>query len=568
VGLFLRRFLRAVPPALLFFLACALPVAATAHPAPDVRVSQVVAPVDDGAKGEKAKAEKGSDDDDESDDDGASGGGHGKAKPQAPEAGKPEPPAAPEPSPPASQPAQQPELDSLASNDKVDPALAAVARELGSIDPATPLRVLVFGDGVSAASENVGADVRREVGGVTSVSLPVGALAALVAQHGVGFVALDVPVRPTVEPDALPLTAFPLLDEAPYAWSRGHDGRGVGVAVLDSGVGAAEAFGNRLVHVELGRGSTSDTHGHGTFVAGVLAGMTPDGAYTGIAPGSRVFDVNVSQPDGVYTSDVIAGLEWVLANHRRLNIRVVNLSLAETVASSYWTNPLDRTVERLWRRGIVVVAAAGNLGPGSAVYAPANDPYVISVGALDQGSASDRLDDAAAVFSATGPTLDGFAKPDLLAPGRRIVSLLPSATTLGRQAPAVNVVAPGLAFMSGTSFAAPQVAGAAAILLQQHAGWTPDQVKWVLTRTTRPVAGSAAGTLDLRGALRFRGKPAAANGGLPGGRMNRFGPDGVDFGTTDWSSNTWSSNTWSSNTWSSNTWSSNTWSAFDNWFGR
>jgi serine protease AprX len=193
---------------------------------------------------------------------------------------------------------------------------------------------------------------------------------------------------------------------------------------------------------------------------------------------------------------------------------------------------------------------------------------VISVGALDQGLTLDRSDDVAAAFSASGPTADGFSKPDLLAPGRRIVSLLPAATTLGRQAPAANVVAPGLAFMSGTSFSAPQVAGAAAILLERHPRWTPDQVKWVLTRTTRRVAGSAAGTLDLRRAILFRGRPGSANRAIrPAMGRGVHAPDGGSYTSNTWTSNTWTSNTWTSNTWTSNTWTSNTWtSALLDWF--
>ncbi|HEV8686181.1 MAG TPA: S8 family serine peptidase [Gaiellaceae bacterium] len=469
-----------------------------------------------------------------------------------------------DPSPP--EPTAPPAVEPLAESQKVDPVLAAVAREVESVNPALPLRVLVFGDDVSAASANVGAAVRRELdGAVTSVSIAAGSLDEFAAQAGVGFVTLDVPVRPTSETEpAVSLGAsFALLDGAPEAWQRGRTGRGVGVAVLDSGVGADPAFGSRLVHVDLGRGPRPDVHGHGTFVAGVLAGSTLDGASRGVAPGAQVFDVNVSQPDGVYTSDVLAGIEWVLANHRRLNIRVVNLSLAETLPSFYRTNALDAAVERLWRRGVVVVAAAGNLGPGSAIYAPGNDPYVISVGALDQGTTLDRFDDVAASFSATGPTADGFAKPDLLAPGRRIVSLLPPATTLGRQAPAANVVAPGLAFMSGTSFSAPQVAGAAAVLLQQHPGWTPDQVKWVLTRTTRAVTGSPAGTLDLRRAVLFRGRPQSANHALrPASGGRRLAPEGGDYTANTWTANTWTANTWTANTWTANTWTS----TLQDWF--
>lgn len=576
VGVSLRRFLRAVLPAAFLLLAFALPAATSAKRGPEQGESR--------GPESREHVKKSADDQGGDEDDGPpKPPGPGKSsdpgKPEAPSTGKPSEPAGGKPSepapgapdepaadaPPSVEPTSSSVVEAHPASEKIDPVLAAVAQQVASIDPALPLRVLVFGDDVSAASANVGADVRRElVGDVTSVSVAVGSLDELVAQHGVGFVTLDVPVRPTAEADPfLSLGAsFPLLDGAPDAWHRGRTGRGVGVAVLDSGVGADAAFADRLVHVDLGRGPRPDAHGHGTFVAGVLASATPDGTYTGIAPGAQIFDVNVSQPDGVYTSDVLAGLEWVLANHRRLNIRVVNLSLAETLPSSYRTNPLDAAVERLWRRGIVVVAAAGNLGPGSAVYAPANDPYVISVGALDQGATFDRFDDVAASFSATGPTADGFAKPDMLAPGRRIVSLLPAATTLGRQAPAANLVAPGLAFMSGTSFAAPQVAGAAAVLLEQHPGWTPDQVKWVLTRTSRPVAGSAAGTLDVRRAVLFRARPGSANRALRAGSGGRSAPDGGDYTADTWTANTWTANTWTANTWTANTWTS----SLQDWF--
>jgi subtilisin family serine protease len=181
------------------------------------------------------------------------------------------------------------------------------------------------------------------------------------------------------------------------------------------------------------------------------------------------------------------------------------------------------------------------------------------------------FDDAPAAFSATGPTLDAVAKPDLLAPGRRIVSFLQEGSTLAHAAPAENLLPGGLAFMSGTSFAAPQVAAAAAILLQAHPRWTPNQVKWALTRTSRRVARSGAGTLDLRAALRYAARPGNANSALPGATalpgFEAAAANAAVAGDT-WSSNTWSSNTWSSNTWSSNTWSSNTWSSTSDAFTR
>jgi serine protease AprX len=446
------------------------------------------------------------------------------------------------------------ELDEL---ETVDDALAAVAQNLALTDESATLRVLVFGD----AADTPYADVRRELdANAASVRVPVHALYELATQTGVTYMALDIPVRHTSDSGALPpLANFALVDWAPYAWSRGAIGKRVGVAVIDSGVGNAALFGERLIRVDLDADATGDLYGHGTFVAGILAGRTADGAYSGIAPGARVFDVNVSQDDGVYTSDVIAGLEWVRANHRRLGIRVLNLSLAETVPSSHTSSPLDAAVERLWHAGVVVVVAAGNLGPGSAVYAPANDPYVITVGALDQGVFVGAADDAVAAFSASGPTLDGFAKPDVLAPGRRVASMLPMDSALSLEAPAANVLGGGFFSMSGTSFAAPQIAGAAAILLSRHPRWTPDQVKWVLTTTARPVHGSSVGTLDLRRALMTRGRPGAANRGLPSMRQYRFTPDGV-FASGSWSGNTWNGNTWNGNTWNGNTWNASSWS--------
>jgi serine protease AprX len=566
-------------PAVLFLFAFALPAATSAkrgpepgHPHPKVEHAPPRDDDEDEGVHEGKGEDKADDEGDESDEAGQPE--HGQSSDEEPAEAETPDPAQPETGEAVVPPVvvdPAPAVETPAADDKIDPVLAQVVQDVANVDPDTPLRVLVYGSDATGAAASVGGDVRRELdGALTSVSVAAGSIAELVAQSGVGYVMLDVPVRPTAEADPVVSfgASFSVLDGAVDAWARGRTGRDVGVAVLDSGIGAEHAFGTRLTHVDLGQGARPDVHGHGTFVAGVLAGATNDGSYTGVAPGARIFDVNVSQEDGVYTSDVLAGIEWVLANERRLNIRVVNLSLAETLPSSYRTSPLDAAVERLWRRGIVVVAAAGNLGPGRALYAPANDPYVISVGALDQGLTLDRSDDVAAAFSATGPTPDGFSKPDLLAPGRRIVSLLPATTTLGRQAPAANVVAPGLAYMSGTSFAAPQVAGAAAVLLEQHPRWTPDQVKWVLTRTVRPVTGSTAGTLDLRRALDFRGRAGSANLAIrPAAGKGRTAPDGGQYTSSTWTSSTWTSSTWTSSTWTSSTWTSNTWtSALIDWF--
>lgn len=458
---------------------------------------------------------------------------------------------------------------------KVAESLAAIADAAPS--PSAALKVLVFGSDLQGANASLKLVQARPLGltGAESATIKAGDLDRLAAHSGVTYIAPDFPVLPQAGPtgDRVPVsfsalaTLYPLLDGAHRAWQRGLTGAGIGIAVIDSGAAPAPDFGRRLVRVKLPGGRASalgDSYGHGTLVAGVAAGRSSDGRHVGIAPGARVVAVNIARPDGVHTSDVIAGLAWVAEHQRQYNIRVVGLSLSETAPSSYQTSALDAVVEALWRRGIVVVASAGNLGPGSTRFAPGNDPFVITVGALDPKDTLSTDDDTVASFSSSGRTLDGFAKPDLLAPGRHIVSLLPAATTLGRQAPAANRVAPGYAMISGTSLSAPQVAGAAAILLQKHPRWTPDQVKWVLTHRARTVGGASAGALDLAAAVAFGKRPGLANRGIaasfssPG---NAAPVDAAALSSAAWNSAAWNSAAWNSAAWNSAAWNSAAWNS-------
>ena len=190
------------------------------------------------------------------------------------------------------------------------------------------------------------------------------------------------------------------------------------------------------------------------------------------------------------------------------------MSLAESVPSSYQTSALDQAVEKLWNAGVVVVTTSGNLGPNSVYYAPGNDPFVITVGASDSNDTLPTADDIVAGFSSYGVTADGFVKPEIVATGRHIVSNVPIGSMLDYSAPDANHLEPGYIMANGTSFAAPQVAGAAALLLQRNPPLTPNQVKWLLAGSGRPVTGSNAPGLDIAGALAYNGPLQSANQGI------------------------------------------------------
>ncbi len=325
----------------------------------------------------------------------------------------------------------------------------------------------------------------------------------------------------TTHPYASLVTLFPRTSGATAAWAEGLTGQGISVSVLDSGVlPTATDLGSRVVQVSLAgqpsvsSGKLDDTTGHGTFVSDVLAGKSADGRHVGVAPDAKVYAVNAANSDGVYTTDIITGLSWVLANKGATNIRVVNMSLAESMPSSYQTSALDQAVEKLWQAGIVVVVTSGNLGANTMYYAPGNDPFVITVGASDSNDTPEATDDVVASFSSYGITGDGFLKPEIMATGRHIVSNVPAGSLLDFMAPAANHVEPGYLMATGTSFAAPQVAGAAAILLQKNASLTPNQIKWLLAATARPVLGSSAPGLDLAAAVAYSGTVKSANQGI------------------------------------------------------
>jgi serine protease AprX len=458
---------------------------------------------------------------------------------------------------------------SAPGGDKIAPGLE---RHAASVPADALLNVVVQGPGARAAAAAHGRATRdlAFVGGVAA-QVRAGQLQRLAHAPNVSFVAPDPPVELTaggISTSSL-LTLFPGRDSALNPWSAGATGSGVGIAVIDSGVTPSADFGDRLVQVRLDgqEGSLDDTLGHGTMVAGVAAGYSPDGKFIGIAPGATIYAININRGGGVYSSDVIAALKWVFDNAHRFNIRVVNLSLTETVKSSYTESPLDLAVERLWASGVFVSVSAGNSGAGEIDYAPANDPLVFTTGAFDTMDTAGPGDDRIAPWSSSGKTVDGFNKPELVAPGRHIGAPLPPGSALDGRAPAGNRLAPGYATINGTSFSAPQTAGAAAIIFGGHPGWSPDSVKWALIAKKGPSPkDSKVGSLSLSSSYNIAGTPGRANQGVqalvcaPGDTCL----SGSTVAST-WDSSSWTSNSWTSNSWSDVGWNSNSWTASADW---
>ena len=303
----------------------------------------------------------------------------------------------------------------------------------------------------------------------------------------------------------------------------GVNGQGIGVAIVDSGISPHAALANKVVaNVSLitGDPSAGDAFGHGTHIAGIIAGnntaalsVTPlfNG---GVAPGVQLINVRVLGADGTgRTSDVIAGIQWAIANRARYNIRVINLSLGHPVMEPAATDPLCEVVAEAVSAGIVVVAAAGNDGvapDGSMILgginSPGNAPRALTVGSLNTRGTVRRDDDTIATYSSRGPgRFDGAVKPDVAAPGNKIVSLEANNSHLSAAYPYLHLAGNGknsYMQLSGTSMAAPMVSGGVALLLQGQPGMAPAQVKMALQAgaTFMPEAGlmgAGAGSVNF-----------------------------------------------------------------------
>jgi serine protease AprX len=408
--------------------------------------------------------------------------------------------------------------------------------------------------GPELAVQRLGGRVTRAlpiVAGFAAV-LPGGrALADLAREPGVRAVSPDRTVRVQGSMAAVGgqiRSVYPKVVRADDAWRNGVTGQGVTVAVVDTGIAEVPDLAGRIVPVTeevgppkpcknlSGELNCDDAYGHGTFVAGAIAGngTSSGGRWKGVAPGARVLSVKIAGANGAAdVSNVLAAIQWVVSFKDDYGIRVLNLSLGTDSTQTYREDPFNYAVQRAWNAGIAVVVSAGNLGPGTGTISkPGDDPWVITVGATDDRGTRTVSDDYLPDFSARGPTAaDLLPKPDVVAPGAHIISLRAPGSTVDTTYP--EYVDGSYRRGSGTSMAAGVVSGAVALLLQRNPAATPNRVKYALTATARDAASDdpravGAGQVDAYRAA-FSAPPGEANQGLD--RSSGFGSLGGSRGS-------------------------------------
>lgn len=348
----------------------------------------------------------------------------------------------------------------------------------------------------------------------------------------------------------------------------GYTGAGVGVAVVDTGVSPAVALGDQVaarLNVS-GFGRNTDGHGHGTFLAGLVVGQDgPGGTPLGVAPDAHVVSVKVADAHGGTNLErILAGLAAIRSAPADLNIKVVVLAIggpADDVA-----DPIEEALEQMWADGYFVVVASGNDGD---LVEPGTSPYLMTVGASDDAGTADPADDTLVDWSGTGIGRDGSPKPDVLAPGKSLVSARIAGSTADQSAPGSRIQ--GRWFRgSGSSQAAAVVGGAAAVLYEAHPALTPDEVKGRLVETARPLGNSHAGVVDLPAAL---ASDAVANTALPPLTVTEPGPsneaDGIRYRFVDniWVGRSWAGRSWAGRSWAGRSWAGWSWADLS-WDGR
>jgi len=473
-------------------------------------------------------------------------------------------------------------------------------------DSSGPIPVIIFAEGCAAqvaAALPAGSDATTlPLIDAVAATLTADQILAAADLPGVEEIQADDDVVGVGWVDTLSFTnsAIGLAAVVP-PWENGPAGAGVTVAILDSGIADHQDLLDQNGRLRLlafkdftrnGRKRAYDDAGHGTFVAGLIAGdgsasLPPDQGgeavrqYRGVAPQADIVSLKVLDKFGEgRESDVVRAIAWAVLNKDRYNIRVLNLSLAGDVAGPTETDPMARAVEAAWKSGIVVVTAAGNegaFGPGG-ILSPGNDPYVITVGASDTHQTATTSDDTVCTYSSIGPTMfDEVAKPDVVAPGNKNISLRVPSSYIDRTWPANQVAVssyiltaprwaePQYFTLSGTSTSTPVVSGIVAVMLSADPSLSPDDVKLRLMATARTFAGvdpmqEGAGAVDVAAALAATG--LHANGYTLSARMGS-GTSVLPADTYDrWNEYKWTKYRWTKYRWTKYRWTKYRWTKY------
>jgi serine protease AprX len=485
---------------------------------------------------------------------------------------------------------------SAGDSGKVDPGLSRVSETPAAvIVQATPGQM----DGAIAAVEAAGGQVGTLLPIVDGFAATVAGTALDQVAASPDVVAVTADRVGHFESFSYDLTTtasnFTRTSGATQAWAQGKLGDGIGVAVIDTGVSSMNDLSGRIVFSPdlSGEGTTIDSYGHGTVMAGIIGGSGADssgrtgGAFTGVAPHATIVSVKTAGRNGaVDVSTILQAMHWVAAYKDQYNIRVLNLAWGTPSTQSPSVDPLDYAVQRLWQLGIVVVVAAGNGGPNAGtITKPGDDPVVITTGAYDDKQNSDPSDDSLSPWSSRGPTAAGAVKPDLVSPGRTLVATRSFGSYVEQNNPKA-LISPSYIKGSGTSEATAVTTGLVALLLQANPGLTPDQVKAVLRNTASPIPNVAntsqgAGRVQLGAALTAAANPGAASwqtlsaGGLGSIEASRGGMDvqtdcngdgvmetiqgEIDVRCQPWDPAAWTGAAWTGAAWTGAAWTGAAW---------
>ena len=435
-----------------------------------------------------------------------------------------------------------------------------------------------------------------------AASVPASQLAGLAAARGVAAVTKDRAVHLTGTTWDPSLSASPYVwtSQAANDWNLGYRGAGVSVAVVDTGISNVSDLSGRIMagpDLSGENNNAVDSYGHGTVMAGIIAGngaASGSQPRTGVAPEANLVSVKMAGANGASdVSTMLAGLSWVGAFREVYGIRVLSLSWGVPSTQDPAIDPINFAVERLWNSGVVVVVAAGNSGPNvGTITKPGDDPLVITVGAYDDRADMVLSNDVVPAWSSQGPTAQGRAKPDLVAPGRTLVATRAPGSTVETDNPKALV---GSAYIkgSGTSEATALTAGVVALLLQAHPLWTPDQVKAALVSTALPIGGvptttqgsgrlQALAALQSNPGLAVQQVPLALGTGSLQASRGAMSPvqvlcngqprtlndemttwcapwDSAIYTGSAWTGSAWTGSAWTGSAWTGSAWTGSAW---------